>query len=332
MLKYGFNFLWMFIYNEGEKPEPVNKIELDFIAEKGFNFVRIPTDYRYWTKNFDYFNPDEEVFNAIDNYLSACRDRNLHMCLNLHRAPGYCINRNDLERDNLWTDKIAQDAFIFLWETFAKRYKVISSKELSFDLINEPPDVGQYGLTRENHADLIRRTVKAIRDIDPDREIVIDGLAGGNLAMPELADLDVIQSGRGYQPMSVSHYKAEWWEGHKNLPEPKYPDMDWNGVIWNKDAIREYYRPWIELQEKGVKVHIGEFGCYNRTPNDAALRWLSDLMSIYEENHWGYSLWNFKGPFGIVEHGRPGAVYENMKGLMVDHQLLEIMLRHRHIE
>lgn len=328
MVKYGFNFLWMFIW-DGNDPEPVNERELDFLAETGFNFVRIPTDYRFWTWDFDYFHPDEDVFSVIDSYLKACNDRGIHMCLNLHRAPGYCINRNELERDNLWTDKVAQDGFVFLWELFARRYKGVPSSQLSFDLVNEPANVGQYGLTRENHANLIRRTVKAIRAIDPDREIVIDGLGGGNIAMPELADLDVIHSGRGYQPMALSHYKAEWCEWLGDIPEPVYPGLNWHGKEWNKEALREYYKPWLEVQQMGVRVHIGEFGCYNKTPNDVALRWFEDLLSLYKEYKWGYSLWNFKGAFGIVEHGRPGTVYEDYKGFKVDRRLLELLLANR---
>ena len=35
----------------------------------------------------------------------------------------------------------------------------------------------------------MQRVVDAIRQIDPKREIVIDGLGGGHLTMPKLADL-----------------------------------------------------------------------------------------------------------------------------------------------
>jgi hypothetical protein len=185
-------------------------------------------------------------------------------------------------------------------------------------------------MTRENHATVVRRTVAAIRAIDPGREIIIDGLGGGNLAMPELADLaNVIQSGRGYQPMAISHYQAGWWRGHKGLPEPVYPGLRWADKEWNKETLRENYRPWRELETQGVKVHIGEFGCYNKTPNDVALRWLADLLSLFKEFGWGYSLWNFGGPFGIVEHGRSGARYETIQGYQVDRELLDLLLDNR---
>jgi endoglucanase len=329
MPRYGFNFLWMFIWEPGRRPSPIEERALDCMGELGFNFVRIPTDYRFWTRDFDYLRPDEAIFESIDGYLSACRSRGFQMSLNMHRAPGYCINRNDLERHNLWLDPVAQDAFVFLWETFARRYAGVPSESLSFDLLNEPPNIGQYGLTRENHAALIRRTVAAIRAIDPAREIVIDGLAGGNLAMPELADLGVIHSGRGYQPMPVSHHRATWWSGHADAPAPQYPGQQWYGMTWNRETLRASYQPWRDVEALGAQVHIGECGCYNQTPNDIALRWFADLFGIYKELGWGFALWNFAGAFGIAEHGRPGARYEELYGYNVDRELLDLMLANR---
>src|SRR5688572_629988 len=195
MKHYGFNFQWMVSWSPGKNPEAPDKKALDFLARFGFNFVRVPVDYRFWTQDFDYFHPDEAVFKYIDRYLEACRSRGIHMSLNLHRAPGYCTNRNDLERHNLWLDTRAQDAFVFLWETFACRYLDVPVQFLSFNLINEPPAPGAHGMRRTDHAALIRRAVAAIRAIDPDRELVVDGLGGGYLAIPELAGLGLTHSG-----------------------------------------------------------------------------------------------------------------------------------------
>lgn len=329
MTYYGFNFLWMFTY-EGKPPLAPDERALDFLAAHGFNFVRIPTDYRFWTRDFDYFHPDESVWALIDRYLAACQARGLHLCLNFHRAPGYCINANHIEKHNLWLDETAQDAFIFLWEQFAHRYRMVSAHDLSFDLLNEPPGVGQYGMTRDNHAALIRRTVAAIRAISPWRPIQIDGLAGGHLAMPELADLEVIHSGRGYQPMVISHWQAHWWTGWKSAAgTPVYPGAQWDGRSWDRETLRAFYQPWCAVQEAGRPIHIGEFGCYNRIDQNTALAWLGDLLSVYRELGWGYSLWEFEGPFGIIRHGRPGAVYETLHGYPVDRRLLDLLLENR---
>jgi hypothetical protein len=322
--KYGFNMLWMFSY-AGEEPKKPDVRELDFIADRGFNFIRVPTDYRFWTKDFDYFHPDEKVFEYFDLYLDECRKRGLHMSLNFHRAPGYCINSNNLERHNLWEDGEAQEAFKFLWVYMAERYKGVPSAELSFDLLNEPPGIGQYGFTRDKHEFVMRNTIKAIKAADPSRDIVIDGISGGGIAIPELADAGAIHSGRGYEPFLISHHKATWCGNIEWADPPVYPGL-MKGKENNRDSLVKYYEPWREVERKGVEVHIGEFGCFNKLPNEIALRWLGDLMSVFKENKWGYSMWNFDGAFGIVNHGRPGTVYTEIDGFKVDKALLDIML------
>jgi len=327
--KYGFNMLWMYAGNYGKIPQEPNERELDFIAEEGFNFIRIPTDYHFWTKDFDYIHPDEKILSYFDRYIEACNTRGLHACLNIHRAPGYCINWPEREKHNLWRDEEAQEGFVFLWKMFAERYRGISSDLLSFDLVNEPANIPPtHPCTREDHAKVIRMTVDAIRSVDPDREIVIDGFNGGGSALPELADLGkagVVHSGRGYEPFQVTHYKAEWVRGGADWAAPEYPGEVAPGQFRDREWIKNYYQPWREVEAQGVKVHIGEFGCYNKLPNDLALRWFQDVLSVFREFGWGYSLWNFVGTFGIVEHGRPGTVYEDYKGFRVDRALLELL-------
>ncbi len=327
--RYGFNFQWMFSWQPGRKPTEADRKALDFMAELGLDFVRIPTDYRFWTKGTDYASLDEEVLSYIDSYLAYCRERGLHLSLNLHRAPGYCINRPEIETHNLWLDKAAQDGFVAIWETFARRYKDTPPEGLSFDLLNEPPNEGERGMTRGRHEELMRRTVAAIRAVDPERPIVLDGVGGGHSAIPELADLGVIHSGRGYMPMVISHYGADWWRGWAGLPEPVYPGLVWEGRTWNREALREFYEPWRAVQAGGVEVHIGECGCYSKTPNEVAMNWLRDLFGLYREFGWGFALWNFEGPFGIVEHSRPGAKFEKYKGFKVDRSLLDLILENR---
>jgi len=322
---YGFNFLWMYAYNPNHPdPKEPDLDELDFIADEGFNFVRIPTDYRFWTKDHDYFNLDERILSYFDRYITACNDRGLHVSLNIHRAPGYCINWPEWEKHNLWRDKEAQDGFAFMWKTFAERYRSISSDKLSFDLVNEPANIPpSHPCTRADHEAVIRSTIKAIREVDPARQIVIDGFDGGGSALPELADLgkeNVIHSGRGYEPFMVTHYKAEWVRGNIDWKVPDYP-----GGEECRERLRKYYQPWRDVQAKGVPVHIGEFGCYNKLPNPLALRWFEDVLSVFKEFGWGYSLWNFRGAFGIADHGRPETEYEQYRGMNIDRRMLELL-------
>ena len=75
----------------------------------------------------------------------------------------------------------------------------------------------------------------------------------------------------------------------------------------------------------GVPVHVGELGCYERTPDDVAQAWFADLFDVFHELGWGYALWEFEGPFGIVGHSRPGSRVERLDGFDVDRRLLDLM-------
>lgn len=329
--KYGFNMLWLFSAGKDRIPAEPDERELDFIAEEGFNFIRVPMDYRFWTDGEDYFHPDDKVLKLIDNCIAKCNERGLHVCLNLHRAPGYCINRPEIEKHNLWRDEEALNGFLYLWGMFAERYHGIPSEKLSFDLLNEPDQIlPTHPCTREDHERVIRKTVQTILAVDPERQIVIDGFNGGHNPLPELADLGirngVIHSGRGYTPFGLTHYRAEWVRNRDmNPPLPCWPGSYGEGENWNIGRLRKFYAGWTELSAKGVPVHIGEFGCYNKTDNSTALAWFRELLTVFSENGWGYALWNFRGPFGIVDHGRPGTEYENYKGFHVDRKLLELL-------
>ena len=321
---YGFNLLPMFIKGISKAQKDDIKA-MDFMAEEGFNYVRIPMDYRLWTRGFDYLHPDDSAFSVLDEYIREASDRGLHISINLHRAPGYCINRNDIERDNLWTDRIAQEGFEFIWSYLARKYKHISAGLLSFDLLNEPPHVGQYGCTRDVHHKVITGAIDAVRSTDPARVICINGIGCGHLAIPELSDTGTVHSGRGYTPIGVSHYMAEWMEDRFFTKEPSWPFTDSDGLFWNRDSLKDFYEPWKQVHDKGTKVFIGELGCYNKTPNKTAVGWLKDLLSVFTEYGWGFAFWNFKGPFGIVDHGREGARVESYNGFPVDRELLDVI-------
>jgi DNA-binding LacI/PurR family transcriptional regulator len=90
----------MFV-SEGERPKPADERALDFLRRYDINFVRIPTNYRVWTTGFDYTHPDESVLESLDGHLRACLERGIHVALNLHHVPGYCITPDPTEIHNL---------------------------------------------------------------------------------------------------------------------------------------------------------------------------------------------------------------------------------------
>jgi len=318
--------------------------DLKWMADWGFDFVRLPMAYpRYLS--FDrskditideVYKTDPKMLDDIDQLIFIAQKHGLHVSLNLHRGPGYCINAGFHEPFNLWKDKTAQDAFNFHWGMWAERYKNISSDKLSFDLLNEPAYIEDMNdqfakkgpVPGEIYHKVAEGAVKAIRAVSPNRLIIADGNSGGNNVIPELTELKIGQSCRGYWPGLVSHYQAPWvWKDPSQAPVPVWPGTI-DGKVFGRQQLEDFYKPWIELKDKGTGVHCGECGCWKKTPHSVFLAWFGDVVDILTKNGIGYALWNFRGDFGILDSGRADVDYKDWYGHKLDNKLLDLLKKY----
>lgn len=317
----GFNLLEKFTARPEGNP-PFRESDFEWIAELGFNFVRLPMSYRCWATAEEPTRLQEEPLTHVDQAVAWGRRYGIHVNLNLHRAPGYCVNPPKEPMD-LWSDPRALEACAFHWAHFARRYKGISNRHLSFDLLNEPPDIPE-----ATYARVVRHLVQAIRSEDPDRLIIADGLRWGLDPVPSLADLGIAQSTRGYQPMEISHYRAGWIPGSDRWPEPTWPLRRGDQVVDKETLRRERIEPWRRLQQQGVGVHVGEWGAFQHTPHKVVLAWMRDCLELWKEAGWGWALWNFRGSFGVLDSGRKDVAYESFRGHHLDRAMLELLQAH----
>jgi endoglucanase len=342
----GFNLLDLFspYPSSGRNDSTTTENDLKWMSDWGFDFVRIPMAYpRYLA--FDHKRDitkdevckfDPKALEEVDKLISMANKYNLHVSLNLHRGPGYCINAGFHEPFNLWKDKDAQDAFYAHWQMWAERYKTISPKKLSFDLLNEPAYIedmnDQYAQKGPVPGEIYRKVAEGASRIiwaaNKDRLIVADGNSGGSNVIPELADLNIGQSCRAYYPHYVSHYQASWvWKDPSKAPMPVWPGKI-DGKQFGREQLEDFYKPWIELVGKGVGVHCGEGGCYSKTPHPVFLAWFEDILDILTQHKIGYALWNFRGDFGILDSGRADVSYTDWYGHKLDSKLLNLLKKY----
>ena len=313
----GFNLIEKFT---ADRRVPFRESDFEWLAEWGFDFVRLPLSYHTWAKPDDWLKLDEAVLKEIDDAVDLGRRHNVHVNINLHRAPGYCVNPPK-EPLSLWEHDEALEACAFHWAHFAKRYRGIPSSRVSFNLLNEPPDIPV-----TTYARVVRRLVEAIRAEDPDRLIVADGLRWGRDPVPGLVDLHIAQSTRGYDPMGISHYRASWIGGADQWPEPTWPLTEGDRGVLDKERLRrERIQPWQAIEGRGVGVHVGEWGAFRHTPHRVVLAWMKDCLELWRQAGWGWALWNFRGSFGILDSGRKDVAYEEFRGHQLDRQMLDLL-------
>lgn len=330
----GFNLCEMFVTREDPRwPEMTPSARGRFvedhfrwIADWGFDFVRLPLSYRWWSSPAAPLEIDEAAFAPIDDAVTWAQRYRLHLSINLHHAPGYCINEGLCDEFMapepfvLWRDPAALDCLIRHWTFIARRYRGVARETLSFDLINEPARC-----TREEYGRVHRAVVKAVRAISPERLLIIDGFRWGSDPSPELVDLEVVQSCRGYQPSELTHHLA-WWAGNHTTP-PTWPLTRDGRVLLDREGLARLYDPWVALQQRGVVVHCGECGCHACTPHPVFLAWLDDLLGLLAERRIGWALWNFCGSFGVLDSGRTDVAYEDWRGHRLDRKLLRLLQR-----
>lgn len=339
----GFNLLDFFSPDPARARRATSEENLKWMRDWGFDFVRVPMAYPYYL-DIDHsrkitpeevYKIDERQVEKIDKLVTMAHKYDLHVSLNLHRAPGYCINAGFYEPFNLWKDQAAQEAFYFHWNMWARRYREISPKKISFDLVNEPSmreDMNdQHSKASTVPGDVYRKVAKgaleAIKREKKDALVVADGNDVGNSVIHEIKDLPIAQSCRGYYPHFVSHYKAPWAnKDPDNLPQPKWPG-EMGGKYFSRETLEDYYKPWIQLTKEGVGVHCGECGCWNKTPHDVFLAWFSDLLGVLKENNIGFAIWEFAGDFGVLNSGRSDVNYEDWHGYKLDRKFLDLLMR-----
>lgn len=336
----GFNLLDFFqALTRDDRRPAVHEDECRWIRDWGFNFIRIPMDYWLWVKSDwrqtrklepdDVMNIDESALDSIDRVVEIGRKFGLHVSLNFHRAPGYCINNPEREPFLLWRDSRAEDAFVHHWTVFARRYKGVSEYDLSFNLLNEAPRPREGYMDRTDYARAMGKATDAIRAVSPRRLVIVDGLDVGNSVVDELIDTGVAQSVHAYWPGQISHYRASWVDKESTYPMPTWPVLREDGTArMSRKNLEERYAPWAELARKGIGVHCGEAGCFNRTPHNVFLSWFTDVLEILEGHGIGWALWNFRGSFGVLDSGRDDVEYEDWHGRKLDRKLLSLLQKH----
>ena len=334
----GFNLQGLFVspeskdinlfYNLQYYPEEKFKI----ISDWGFNYVRLPLSYRCWSSAEDPYTMKEEVLEKLDEAIYFGEKYGLHIDLGFHRAPGYCVNDDEDEKFDLWTDSDAQKAFVYQFTEIAKRYKNYDNDKVTFNFINEPKDT----VSVANYAKVFTMVQEAVEAVTPGRIFTVDGHGWAHIPPADLMEVEkknVIYSCRGYEPAGLTHYLfSKLYQD----TVPTWPNALRCVRVTPREYIRYDYKKlranfemWKSVCDiYGQRFFCGEFGCNSNTPHDVTLAWLEDLLSIFKELNIGWAMWNLSGPFGVMDSGRKAVESEDYYGYKLDRKMLDIMMKY----
>ncbi len=285
----------------------------------GFDHIRLPFDYEVLEDEDG--QTRTEGYSRLQRVCEWCRNYDLRLILDLHKAHGYDFNdAGDTARNSLFTDEENCKRFVSLWERIAMAFG--SYEHVAFELLNE--------VVEEENADgwneLIRQTVTVIRAITKNTTIIYGGIRWNSadalaLLDPPVSD-NIMYTFHFYEPLIFTHQKAHWVENIVMDRDIPYPDTMENyrsasGPMGVKGAplcqakstqmgpnfIREMTKDAVDVaRSSGIKLYCGEFGVIDQAPLPDTVRWFADVIAVLRENNIGYAVWTYKQKdFGISD-------------------------------
>ncbi|MBD3583656.1 cellulase family glycosylhydrolase [Flavobacterium selenitireducens] len=268
----------------------ITKRDIDSLKAWGFNSVRLPMHYNLYTLPIEQESGGgntwlDEGFERTDQLLEWCEQNQMYLILDMHATPGgqgkdANISDYDATKPSLWESEANRTKLIALWRKLADRYK---DRQWigGYDLINEPnwsfTQGGNINGCTENAntplRDLYIQLTNAIREVDTNHMIIIEGNCWGN-------NYNGILSATN-QP----------WDNNMALSFHKYWNANTQGAIQGMLNLRTTYNLPIWLGETGENSNV----------------WFKDAISLCESNNIGWAWWpmkkidNISGPASVTK-------------------------------
>lgn len=271
--------------------------DIAFIKSLGATAIRLPLNYHHFESDVQPFHYLDSGFARLDQALSWCTKHGLYAILDLHAVQGW--QNTDWHCDNssrhtlFWQHPHYQDRFVALWEALADHYRG-NPVVAGYNLMNEPVTNAPQGFLSFDFKPnweilnrIYRRVVPAIRAVDPDHIIFLEGDLFGSW-------LDGLEP--PFAPNLV--YSTHNYNAAGFGPGP-YPG-EIGGKHWDRDKQVE-----VLLRSSGMRfsrqhdvpLWIGEFGsAYNGPPEEIAdrLRALDDQLGVFNEHGLHWTMWTYK--------------------------------------
>jgi endoglucanase len=247
------------------------RADVEFIAGLGYDHIRLPIDEEQMFTEDGQKEP--EAFALLHNALGWCDEFKLRVVVDVHILRSHHFNEAEKP---LFTDPKAQEQFYECWRKLSGELSKYSVDKVAYETMNEP-----VADEAEIWNVIINRCVAAIRELEPERTIVM----GSNrwqsfstvkdLRVPE-NDPNLLISFHYYDPFLLTHYKASWTHTRDIDVPVHYPgqliadaDMPAAGnharagrEVYDIDKMEGHFKQVIDAAKKyNLNIYCGEYGC-----------------------------------------------------------------------
>jgi aryl-phospho-beta-D-glucosidase BglC (GH1 family) len=330
-LKHGINASEWFAqsasdYSAARTNRYTDAQDIALMASLGFDSVRLSIDatpLEQYPRGKDGLSVDFVA--RLDRAVDAMLANGMAVEIDLHPEDSW---KQQLRTSNEQVDRMTS-----LWRRLAAHYADRDPDRIFFEILNEPEVSDPY-----RWSGIQARVAAAIREVAPRQTIIATGpnysAIMDLLRMHPLADGNVIYNFHFYEPIEFTHqgagWGAGWWTYTHDIPYPATEaSMEAALKLVPEAADRaELERYWLDHwdakrmrtmvdeaaawgKSNGVPLLCNEFGVYRvHSDPQSRMRWLHDFRTALEADGIGWTMWDYRGGFGVVwkEDGQPAKV------------------------
>jgi endoglucanase len=287
--------------------------DIGLMARLGFDHVRVSIDPAIFDCHGSWQDCDR--VKALDAVVTKATSEKLAVIIDLHPGADY--------KRRVSTDNFAAEKLRLLWRSIAQHFAASDPDLVMFEIMNEPEDRDPY-----RWSGIEARVLEEIRKQAPRHTVIVTGMEysdiGDLVLLPQLNDDNLIYNFHYYEPHIFTHQGASWgvpfWINLRAVPYPLTPESVGKAISEQDDSLAKWelteaaYGHWDHERISGemrfaaewakshhVPLTCNEFGVYrNFSDPDARMRWLTDVRSALEENGIGWTMWDYRGGFGVV--------------------------------
>lgn len=323
----GFNFTGWFQKSSPRQIHLHQYTDREFQAVKtmGCDHIRLPINLHPMAGPGPEFQLDTLFLSFLDQIVDWAENLGLFIILDNHTF--------DPAKD---TEPKVENVLTACWRQMAKHFKNRSSLVL-YEVLNEP-----HGISDGIWNAIQGRVIQAIREEDPVHTIVVgpanwNSYANLNL-MPIYPDTNLIYTFHFYDPMLFTHQGASWtspvidiqgvpfpYEASRMPPMPSAFSGTWLQSAYQNypnEGTEEDIRSKIDIavqfmNQRNVPLWCGEFGVYNLyAPREDRAMWIRTVREKLESSGIAWTLWEYRGGFGIFEKGTSGDIETDVDTLV----------------
>lgn len=298
------------------------------IESLGCDVIRLPINMHTMTKGSPYYTFDPVFFNFLDSAVTWCEKHHIYVILDNH---SFDPSGN--------TTPAIEDILTKVWVQVSEHYKNRSEYVL-YEVLNEPNV-----MATTVWGEIQRRVIAAIRTHDTKHTIVVGGSGYNSYSdltyLPVYSDNNLLYTFHFYEPFVFTHQGATW-------PSPSLGPLSGVPFPYNSSTMPScppsLKNTWIETglnnypsqgnaayikqlidnaisfrNSRHVNIFCGEFGVFmQNSANPDRCAWYSIVSKYLSEKNIPWTIWDYKGGFGVFSKGSPSLFNNDLNTRMLD--------------